>query len=77
MADLGMRMPVAQTEIIANAKTKDGEPYTKAVIPSFIPGAFDMDAFTFDAAAKTVVIKVDMNRILVTNKASVDVLPFH
>jgi len=77
MADLGMRMPVAQTEIIANAKTKDGEAYTLAVIPSFIPKAFEMDAFTYDATAKTVTIKHDMNRLLVQNKASVDVLPFH
>lgn len=77
MADLGMRMPVAQTEIIANPKTKDGDPYTQATIPSFIPRAFDMDAFTYDQTAKTVTIKVDMNRLLVQNKASVDVLPFH
>lgn len=77
MADLGMRMPVAQTEIIANARTKDGEPYTLAVIPSFIPKAFEMDGFTYDQTAKTVTIKHDMNRVLVLNKASVDVLPFH
>jgi hypothetical protein len=36
-----------------------------------------MDAFTYDATAKTVTIKHDMNRVLVQNKASVDVLPFH
>jgi hypothetical protein len=69
MADLGMRMPVAQTEIIANPKTKDGEAYTKAVIPA--------DGFTYDQTAKTVVIKHDVNRLLVQNKTSVDVLPFH
>jgi len=76
-ADLGMRMPVALTEIIANPKTKDGESYTQPIIPSFIPKGFDMDGFTFDQAAKTVTIKVDMNRILVANKTSVDVLPFN
>lgn len=77
MADLGIRMPVARTEIIANSKTKDGEPYTKAIIPSFIPPSLGMDGFTYDQAAKTVVIKADMNRVLVQNKASTDVLPFH
>jgi hypothetical protein len=77
MADLGMRMPVAQTEIIANPKTKDGEAYTKAVIPAFLPKAFEMDGFTYDQTAKTVVIKHDVNRLLVQNKTSVDVLPFH
>jgi tetratricopeptide (TPR) repeat protein len=77
MADLGMRMPVAQTEIIANGSTKDGEPYTKPVIPAFIPMGFEMDAFTYDATAKTVIMKHDMNRVLVQNKTSPDVLPFN
>jgi tetratricopeptide (TPR) repeat protein len=77
MADLGMRMPVAQTEIIANPSTKDGEPYTKPVIPAFIPAGFEMDAFTYDVAAKTVTMKHDMNRVLVQNKTSPDVLPFN
>jgi tetratricopeptide (TPR) repeat protein len=77
MADLGMRMPVAQTEIIANPSTKDGEAYTKPVIPAFIPKGFEMDAFTYDATAKTVTMKHDMNRVLVQNKTSPDVLPFN
>ena len=77
LADLGIKLPVAQTEVIANKNTKDGEPYTLAQIPSFIPRAFEMDAFTYDAAAKTVVIKHDMNRTLVLNKTSPLVLPFH
>jgi hypothetical protein len=77
LADLGIKLPVAQTEVVANKNTKDGEPYTLAQIPSFIPRAFEMDAFTYDAAAKTVVIKHDMNRTLVLNKTSPLVLPFH
>ena len=77
MADLGMRMPVAQTEVIANPNVSDGEAYTQAVIPSFIPKGFEMDQFTYDATAKTVIIKHDMNRVLVQNKTSPDVLPFH
>ncbi|WP_337171868.1 hypothetical protein [Gemmatimonas aurantiaca] len=77
MADLGIRMPVAQTEIIANPNTRDGEAYTKATIPSFIPLALGMDGFTYDQTAKTVIMKNDMNRILVQNKASADVLPFN
>ena len=77
MADLGIRMPVAQTEIIANGNTKDGEPYTLAILPTFIPKAFDMDAFTYDQTAKTAIMKYDMNRVLVQNRASADVLPFH
>jgi hypothetical protein len=34
-----------------------------------------MDAFTYDQTAKTVVIKFDMNRVLVQNKTSPFVLP--
>lgn len=77
LADLGIKLPVAWTEIIANPLTKDGEPYTKALVPSFIPTAFEMDAFTYDATARTAVMRHDMNRTLVRNKASADVLPFH
>jgi len=76
MADLGIRMPVAQTEIIANANTKDGATYTLAVIPSFIPTAFGMDGFTYDATAKTAIMKFDMNRVLVANKTASQIFPF-
>ena len=76
MADLGIRMPVAQTEIIANGNTKDGAAYTLAVIPSFIPTAFGMDGFTYDATAKTAIMKFDMNRVLVANKTATQIFPF-
>lgn len=77
MADLGMRMPVAQTEVLANPNATDGADYTKGQIPSFIPGAYGMDSFKYDSTAKTVVIDYDMNKILVQNKASTAVLPFN
>lgn len=75
-ADLGIRMPVAQTEVIANPNALDGEPYTQAEIPSFIPMELGMDGFTYDAAAHTVILKNDMNRILVQNKTSPAIFPF-
>lgn len=77
MADLGIRMPVARTEVLANPNAAEGQPYTEAQIPPFIPREFGMDSFTYDAAAKTVVIDHDMNRVLVQNKTSPFVLPFH
>ncbi|MEO7218048.1 MAG: hypothetical protein ABI026_07630 [Gemmatimonadaceae bacterium] len=76
MADLGMRMPVAQTEILANPNASAGAAYTQSIIPSFIPLAFGMDSFTYDSVAKTVTMAFDMNRVLVANKASTAVLPF-
>ena len=77
MADLGIRMPVARTEVLANPNAVDGEAYTQPQVPSLIPTAFGMDSFTYDEAAKTVVIAFDMNRALVQNKTSPDVLPFN
>ncbi len=77
MADLGIRFPVARTEVLANPNTSDGAPYVQAQVPSFIPNGFGMDAFTYNQAAKTAVIAYDMNRVLVQNKASTAVLPFH
>jgi hypothetical protein len=77
MADLGMRMPVAQTEVLANSNATDGADYTKPSIPAFIPLAFGMDSFTYDSTAKTAVMAFDMNAVLVKNKTSPDVLPFN
>ncbi|MBC7673038.1 MAG: hypothetical protein H7247_11510 [Polaromonas sp.] len=77
MADLGIRMPVARTEVLSNTNVHDGEVYTRAQLPTFIPAAFAMDAFKYDAAAKTVFITFDMNRVLVQNKTSPFVLPFN
>lgn len=77
MADLGMRMPVAQTEILANPNATANADYTQPVIPSFIPLAFGMDLFTYDATAKTAIMAFDMNQVLVQNKASAFVLPFN
>jgi hypothetical protein len=74
-ADLGIRVPVSLQEITANPKALASATYAKAQIPSFIPLAFGMDAFTYDQTAKTVVMKYDMNRVIVQNKASPLVLP--
>jgi hypothetical protein len=70
-------LTAGQTEILANPRTRDGEPYTRAQVGTFIPLAFEMDAFTYDQAARTAVIRHDMNRVLVTNRTSPFVLPFH
>lgn len=74
-ADLGIRAPVSLQEITANPKALASATYAKAQIPSFIPANYAIDAFTYDATAKTVVIKYDMNRVIVQNKASSLVLP--
>ncbi len=71
-ADLGIRLPVCEVEAANTAS----EGYTQAQIPSFIPLNQDMDAFTIDYEAKTVVIKHNMNNVIVDNKNTEYVAPF-
>ena len=76
MMDLGIKWPVPQNEILVNENIAAGDPATEPVIPSFLP-AGEMDAFTVDAANRQVTILHDLNAVLVANKASGLVLPFH
>jgi hypothetical protein len=46
-----------------------------AFVPDFIPTT--MDDFEYDSGAGTATIEVNMNTVLVQNKASAFVLPFH
>lgn len=71
-SDLGIRFPLCEVE----AANHSAEQYTQAQIPSFIPLNQDMDAFTMDKVNKTVVIKYNMNKIIVNNKTSQYVVPF-
>ncbi len=71
-ADLGIRLPVCEVEAANTAS----EGYTQAQIPPFIPLNQDMDAFTIDDKAKTVVIKHNMNNVIVDNKNTEYVAPF-
>lgn len=71
-ADLGIRLPLCEVEA-ANAQAGD---YINAQIPSFIPLNQDMDAFTMDKQNMTVVMKYDMNKVIVENKNSEYVAPF-
>lgn len=72
-SDLGIRLPVCEIEA---ANTPSASTYLLARIPAFIPLNQDMDAFDIDKTAKTVVIKYNMNKVIVTNKSSEDVVPF-
>lgn len=71
-SDLGIRFPVCEVE----AANTDASAYTTAQIPSFIPLNQDMDAFTINDSNKTVVIKYNMNKVIVDNKTSDYVVPF-
>ena len=72
-ADLGIRMPVCDVEVANMKHPGDSD---KPVIPPFIPLEGGMDDFTLDEGSHTVVIKYNMNRIIVENKLSEYVVPF-
>lgn len=76
MIDLGIKWPVPLAEVLVNENIADGDPATQPVIPPFLP-AGEMDAFVMDEEARTVTILHDLNQILVENRASEFVLPFH
>lgn len=76
MADLGMRYPVPLAEAQTNRNLDASADYMTAVLPPFLPGDTQMDAFTLNTAARTVTIRHDLNRVLATNRSSVLVVPF-
>jgi len=76
MVDLGIKWAVPFEEILVNPNISDGDPAGSGVVPDFLP-AGEMDAFTVDEEARTVTILHNLNRVLVENKASELVLPFH
>lgn len=74
--DLGLKYPVSFNEIVSNPNINPGDPATVGQIPPFIPTGREMDAFTYNVAEGTCVIRHNMNRVLVENKTSPFILPF-
>ncbi len=71
--DLGLRLPVSEVEKLSNRNITTEQ--TVGFAPAFVPT--NMDAFTYDAGAGTCTITHNMNKVLVQNKTSNAVLPFH
>ncbi len=74
MADLGIKFPIAETEVLNNPNSTDA--FTTAQIPDFIPRNFGMDDFAYDEANNMVTMAFNMNRVIVENKNSAFVAPF-
>lgn len=77
MVDLGIRFPVALDEALTNDNIDEGGPALQARIPAFIPLEYGLDAFTYEDGDMLAVIQHDMNQVLVENRSSDAVLPFH
>lgn len=78
LSDLGVKFVVSEIEYLANPNIDENHPGVKAVVPPFIDQIkTELDAFTYDVQARTVVITHNLNQLLVNNKGSEFVLPFH
>lgn len=77
MVDLGIRFPVALEEAQVNPKVGTSSPALTARIPSFIPRDLGLDRFAYRDGDTLAVIRFNMNRVLVENRTSNAVLPFH
>ncbi|WP_082994951.1 MULTISPECIES: hypothetical protein [Aquimarina] len=77
-ADMGVKLVIHENEILQNSNISEGDPGTVSVIPSFINSNIaNLDAFTYDDGTGVVTTAIDLNSILVANKTSNEVLPFH
>lgn len=76
--DMGIKLVINENEIFQNDNVSDGDSSTVPVIPPFIAGIIpDLDAITYDAEAGVATTVINLNEILVANKSSDQVLPFH
>jgi hypothetical protein len=67
MSDLGIRLPVMRREEDSNPNFTDGSDGTYVKVPSYIPTADGMDAFTTDATNMIVTCTYDMNQLIADN----------
>lgn len=77
MTDLGIRFPVALDEALTNPNVDEGDPALTAQLPSFIPLDYGLDGFDYTDGDLLAVIHNDMNQVIVDNRASAAVAPFH
>lgn len=77
VVDLGIKLPVAQNEFDGNDQVSDT--HIEPQVPDFIANleAYALDDFENDEDNEVITINVNLNRILVANKSSDFVLPFH
>ncbi len=74
--DLGLKLVVHQTEALLNDNITDADQTPE--IPSFIEGIrTELDAFTYDIGGESATVTHNLNKIIVANKTSAEVLPFH
>lgn len=76
--DMGVKLVIAENEILQNPNITEGDPATVAQIPPFIEAVIpQLDAIVFTPGSNTAETVIDLNEILVANKDSEFVLPFN
>ena len=75
VTDLGIKYQVHEDEFTRNPNVT--EAHLVSQIPTFIPRETRMDDFVNNEGEEVVTMTVNMNKILVQNKSSEFVLPFH
>lgn len=76
MMDMGLTLVVSQNESLLNDNVSSGD--TEADIPAFLAGiAGNIDAITYDPVARTCTIDNDITALIVANKGTDYVCPFH
>ena len=77
-ADMGVKLVIHINEILQNPNINEGDPGTVPVIPSFIDAVkTELDAINFVPGSNTATTEINLTEILVANKGSNQVLPFH
>lgn len=75
MYDLGVQWPVPQVEVLNNENISEGAA-TEGIVPAFLPPGEEFDAWeSIDNENKRVVLLHNLNRILVQNRSSDQVVP--
>ncbi len=76
--DMGLKLIIDENETLQNENISETDLGAVPMIPSFISAvATDLDAITYDADTGVATTVIDVNKILVANKSTDEVLPFH
>lgn len=76
--DMGVKLVINENEILQNGNVSDGDFGTVPIIPSFITSIIDdLDTITYDPSTGIATTTINLNQVLIANKSSNNVLPFH
>jgi hypothetical protein len=77
MTDLGLRFPLPLDEALTNPNVSATDPALNAQFPTFIPRNYGLDGFQYTDGGTLATITHNMNRVIVQNRATAFVAPFH